>query len=68
MKMPDIPLEIARKVIDDMRAFYAEQDGHKRDGIAAETLERLRPYQPKYGKKIRLMDVKELFQQMHREG
>jgi hypothetical protein len=62
--MLDIPPEIARKVADDMQAYFEETDGHKRDAIAATTLSRLKPFVPRYGERLRLSGVKRLFRMM----
>jgi hypothetical protein len=48
----------------DLRAYYAEQDGVKRDEIAGRQLHTLRQYQAPDEKKFRLADVKRLFELM----
>jgi hypothetical protein len=60
----EIPPEVARRFVDDMRAFFAEKNGIKRDEIAARQLYTLRRYQRPHQKKLRLIDVKEMFLQM----
>ena len=57
----DLPPAVARRFADDMRAFHAEQDGHKADEIAARQLHALKHH---YTGKLRLSDVKEMFEQM----
>jgi hypothetical protein len=61
----ELPPEIARRFVEDMEAFHAEPNAIKRDEIAARQLHALRgehrrPRDPK----LRLSDVKELFQKM----
>ena len=34
----DLPMEVARRFVEDMRAFHAEKNGVKADGIAARQL------------------------------
>jgi hypothetical protein len=34
----DLPMEVAKAFIKDMRAFFAEKNGVKADGIAARQL------------------------------
>jgi hypothetical protein len=65
MAFTDIPPEVARKVLDDMRDYFAEPDAFKRDAVAVVTLNRLRDYQRQIGgKRLTLSDVKELFDQL----
>ncbi len=63
--MPRKPIELppgtARRFVDDMRAYFAETNIIKRDGIAARELHTLRQH---YAGKLRLIDVKEMFLQM----
>ena len=63
MKLTDIeiPPEVAERFVRDMRAFHAEPNTIKADGIAARQLHALRQY---YSGKLRLTDVKEMFRQM----
>ena len=69
MKLTDIeiPPEVARLFVRDMRAFFAEKNIIKADGIAARQLQVLREYQGPREKKLKLTDVKEMFLQM-RDG
>jgi hypothetical protein len=63
--MPSKPIElpptVARRFVEDMRAFFAEKNGIKADEIAARQLPALRQH---YAGKLRLTDVKEMFVQM----
>ncbi|KJC59895.1 hypothetical protein UP10_14455 [Bradyrhizobium sp. LTSPM299] len=59
----EIPPAAARQFLADMQAYHAEQDVHRRDEIAAGARHALLEHMPK-GAKLRLTEVKELFQQM----
>ena len=60
----DLPPAVAHAFVDDMRAYFAEENPIKRDGIALRQLRALREHQGPREKKLRLSDVKELFAQM----
>jgi hypothetical protein len=60
----ELPPDVARRFLEDMRAFFAEKNGSKRDEIAARQLQVLRGYQPPGEKRLRLFEVKEMFLQM----
>ena len=60
----DLPPAVARAFVDDMRAYFAEENPIKRDGIAVRQLRALREHQGPREKKLRLSDVKEMFEQM----
>lgn len=57
----ELPPEIARAFVEDMRAFFAETSVNKQDEIAARQLHALRQH---YRGKLRLTDIKEMFRQM----
>jgi hypothetical protein len=58
----DLPPEIARAFVKDMRAFFAAGGtGVKADGIAARQLHALKEH---YSGKLRLTDVKQMFLEM----
>ena len=63
--MPRKPIElqpaVARRFVEDMRAFHAEENAVKRDEIAARQLHALRQ---QYTGKLWLSDVREMFEQM----
>ena len=63
--MPSKPIELppalARRFVDEMRAFHAEQNGIKQDEIAARQLHALKQH---FTGKLRLNDVREMFEQM----
>ena len=60
----DLPPAVARAFVDDMRAYFAEENPIKREGIAVRQLRALREHQRPREKKLRLSDVKEMFEQM----
>ena len=49
---------------EDMRAFHRERNPIERDEIAARQLDALRGYRRPRDPKLRLSDIKELFEQM----
>jgi hypothetical protein len=63
-KSLDLPPAVARAFVDDVRAYFAEENPIKREGIAVRQLRALREHQGPREKKLRLSDVKELFAQM----
>jgi hypothetical protein len=60
----DLPLDVAMAFVKDMRAFLAEPNAIKRDELASRQLHALREYQGPREKKLRVHDVKEMFEQM----
>jgi hypothetical protein len=62
--VPYLPPEIARRFFEDMRAFHRERNPIKADEIAARQLHALAGYLRPRDRKLRLSDVKELFEQM----
>jgi hypothetical protein len=60
----DLPMQVAKAFVKDMRAYHAEPNAIKRDEIAARQLHALRGYQGPREKKLRVHDVKEMFEQM----
>ena len=60
----ELPPEIARAFVKDMRAFFREENQLKRDEIAARQLYALSAFQRPRDKKLRLSDVKQMFEQM----
>jgi hypothetical protein len=59
----EIPPEVARQFAADMQAYHAEQDDNRRDRIAVGTRHMLLEHMPA-GTKLRLSEVKELFERM----
>ena len=64
----ELPPEVARRFFEDIRAFHREPNPIKRDEIAARQLHALRGYLRPRDKKLRLSDVKELFERMRSQG
>ena len=63
-KSLDLPMDVAKNFVRDMRAYFAEPNNIKRDEIAARQLHALRQHQGPRDKKLRLSDVIEMFVQM----
>jgi hypothetical protein len=61
LKPIELPPAVARRFVEDMHAFHAEPNAIKRDEIAARQLHALRQH---HTGKLRLSDVKEVFEQM----
>ncbi len=64
MKSPkplDLPPDVARGFARAMKDYFAEEDGTKRDAIAAHQLKILSSYQNPRERPLRLSDVKRLF-------
>ncbi|WGS18810.1 MULTISPECIES: hypothetical protein [unclassified Bradyrhizobium] len=59
----EIPPEVARQFVADMEAYHAERDLLRRDEIAGRTRHTLLGHMPA-GSKLRLSEVKELFDQL----
>jgi hypothetical protein len=60
----DMPPKVARGFVRAMNDYFADEDPTKRDAIAAHQLSVLGQYQGPREKKLRLEDVKELFERM----
>jgi hypothetical protein len=60
----DLPPEIAKAFIRDMRAFHAEKSPIKRDEIAIRQLVILNVYLGRRERPLRVIDVKEMFLQL----
>jgi hypothetical protein len=59
----ELPPAVARSFMKDLRAFHAEPNAIKRDEIAARQLHALRAYEEPRERKLRLSDVKDMFEQ-----
>jgi len=59
----ELPPEVARRFMEDLRAFFAEKNQIKRDGIEARQRHLLLEHMPAKTK-LRLTDVIEMFVQM----
>ena len=61
----ELPPEVAKAFVRDMRAFFAAGGtGAKADAIAARQLHALRGFQGAYERPIKLHQIKELFHAM----
>jgi len=60
----DLPPEVARRFMEDLRAFFAEKNTVKRDEIAIRQLVALNEHLGRRQKPLRVSDVKEMFLQM----
>jgi hypothetical protein len=60
----DLPPDIAKAFVKDMKAYFAEEDGLKRDVIAVRQLNTLKEHQSPRDKPLRLSDVKAMFLEM----
>lgn len=56
-KPPDLPPLVALAFVADMKKYFAEDDGHKRDVIAVRQLHALKEYQGPRDKPLLLSDV-----------
>jgi hypothetical protein len=52
---------VARRFMEDMRAYFAEKNAIKRDEIAGRQMSVLRQYQGPREKSVRILDIKEMF-------
>jgi hypothetical protein len=59
-----LPPAVARRFMEDLRAFFAEESPIKRDEIAGRQMHVLREYQGPREKPIRIPDITEMFRQM----
>ena len=64
----ELPPAIARAFVEDMKAYFAEENPIKREGIAVRQIRALREHQGPREKKLRLSDVKEMFEQMKNQA
>jgi hypothetical protein len=63
-KPPEVPPAVARGFVRAMRDYFTEEDKHKQDAIAAHQLSVLQQYQNPREKKLRLDDIKGMFEAM----
>jgi hypothetical protein len=56
-----LPPAVARRFMEDLRAFFAEESQIKRDEIAGRQMAALRKYQEPREKPVRIPDIKEMF-------
>ena len=60
----DLPPDVARAFVKDMRAFFAENNAIKRDEIAARQLSALNAYRGRQENPLRLSDIETMFEAM----
>jgi hypothetical protein len=60
----DLPPAVAHAFIKDIKAYFAEEDRHKRDEIALRQLHALREHQGPREQALGLSDVKAMFLHM----
>jgi hypothetical protein len=59
----ELPPQVAKAFVRDMRAFFKAKDQLKRDEIASRQLHALVAFQRPRDKRLRLVDVKRMFQE-----
>ncbi|SHN71550.1 hypothetical protein [Bradyrhizobium erythrophlei] len=57
----DLPPNVARAFVKAMEDFFAEQDKHKQDAIAANQLSVMNQFRGQRDEPLRLSDIKEMF-------
>jgi hypothetical protein len=55
---------MARAFVEDMKAFFAEENRYTQDEIAVRQLHALKQHQGPHEKPLRLSDVKAMFHEM----
>lgn len=60
----ELPPEVARKFVEDMRAYLKEPSELKRDVIAARQMHILNEHARPGDKPVRIPDVREMFERM----
>ena len=60
----DLPPDVVRAFLKDMKAFFAEDDRLKRDAIAVRQLHALKEHQGPREKPLRLSDIREMFEEL----
>jgi hypothetical protein len=63
----ELPPDVARDFVRDVRSFHAEKSPIKRDEIAIRQLVILNEYLGRRERPLRVIDVKEMFVQMRDE-
>ncbi len=63
----ELPPKVARRFLEDMRAFVAEENPTKRDEIAGRQMSVLKEYQAPREKPVRIPDIMKMFLQMRDE-
>ena len=60
----ELPGEIAKAFVHDMRAYYAEKGAIRRDEIAIRQLTILNEYLGRRERPLQVTDIKEMFEQL----
>jgi hypothetical protein len=60
----NLPMEVAKSFVKDMKTNFAESTAIRRDKIAGRQQQALRPYNSRCGKKLRITGVIETFVEM----
>ena len=60
----ELPPQVAKAFVKDMRAYFKANDQNKRDEIAARQRSALSEFQGPHDKKLRLTDVIKMFHEM----
>jgi hypothetical protein len=63
-KQLELPPEVARAFVRDMRAYFKAETQNKRDEVAARQRSALSEFQGPRDKKLRVTDVISMFQEM----
>jgi hypothetical protein len=63
----ELPPEVTRRFLEDMRAYFAEPNLVKRDEIAGRQMSVLRQYQGPREKPVRIPDIMEMFRRMWKD-
>jgi hypothetical protein len=66
-KTIELPPAVARRLLEDMRAYLGEKNPIKRDEIAGRQMHALRQYQGPREKPVRIPDLMEMFREMWKE-
>jgi hypothetical protein len=64
----ELPPAVACAFIDDMRAYFGEENRYKQDEIALRQLHALNEYRGRQEKPLRLSDIKMMFEAMKDEA
>ena len=67
-KKPDLPPDVARAFVKDMRAYFGEKHPIRRDEIARRQLVALRDYYPSSVRELLLPDIYEMFEKIRDEA
>lgn len=63
-KPPHLPPDVAQRFVEDMQAYFAEENGDRRDEIVLRQLHALWQYQSPHAKALRLSDIRRMFEEM----